>query len=47
MKKIKRNLVTIDLSDCKNLNECAKVIDMLTSNCIKISVKQIKIPLSN
>jgi hypothetical protein len=42
MKNKKRNLITINLSDCKNWNECQKVIDIITSNPIKISVKQIK-----
>jgi hypothetical protein len=42
MKNKKRNLITINLSDCKNWNECQKVIDSIISNPIKISVKQIK-----
>jgi hypothetical protein len=43
MKNKERNLITIDLSGCKNLNECAKVIDMITSGKIKITTNIIKI----
>jgi hypothetical protein len=42
MKNKKRNLIIINLIDCKNWNECQKVIDSIISNRIKISVKQIK-----
>ena len=42
MKNKKRNLISIDLSDCKKLNECMKVIKLITSERIKITV----IPLS-
>lgn len=40
--KEERNLITIDLNNCKNWNECQKVIDSITSNHVKINVKQIK-----
>jgi hypothetical protein len=43
MKNKERNLITIDLSGCKNWNECAKVIDMITSGKIKITTNIIKI----
>lgn len=42
MKNKKRNLITVDLSDCKNWNECMKVIDVISSGRVKINVKQIK-----
>ena len=34
--KNKRNLITIDLSGCKNWNECQKVIELVTSGRVKI-----------
>ena len=43
MKNKKNNLISIDLSDCKNWDECMKVIELITSERIKITV----IPLSN
>jgi len=43
MENKERNLITIDLSGCKNWNECAKVIDMITSGKIKITTNIIKI----
>ena len=46
MKKEKK-LITIDLSNCKNWNECQKVIEMVDSGKIKINVTTIKTPLSN
>jgi hypothetical protein len=36
-----KNIVIIDLNDCKNWNECAKIINLILSGCIKINVKQI------
>lgn len=36
----KRNIVQIDLSDCKNWNECMKVIELITSGRIKIKVNE-------
>jgi hypothetical protein len=47
MKNRKRNLITIDLSGCKNMNECIKVIDVIGTGRVKIDVTQIKTPLSN
>lgn len=38
----KRNLITIDLSGCKNWKECQKVIEMVYSGKIKINVTPIK-----
>jgi hypothetical protein len=38
----KRNLITIDLSGCKNWKECQKVIEMVDSGKIKINVTPIK-----
>jgi hypothetical protein len=40
--KEERNLITIDLNNCKNWNQCQKVINSIISNPIKINVKQIK-----
>lgn len=40
--KEERNLITIDLNNCKNWNQCQKVINSIISNSIKINVKQIK-----
>jgi hypothetical protein len=40
--KQKRNLITIDLSNCKNWKECQKVIEMVHSGKIKINVTSIK-----
>lgn len=42
MKNKKRNLITIDLSGCKNWDECQKVMDSITSGRVKINVKEIK-----
>ena len=47
MKNKKRKLITIDLSGCKNWNECMKVIDTISSGRVKINVQEIKAPLSN
>jgi hypothetical protein len=35
----KQNIIQIDLSGCKNWNECAKVIELLTSGKVKITIK--------
>jgi hypothetical protein len=40
MKNKKRNLITIDLSGCKNWNECMKIINMITSGKVKLSSRQ-------
>ena len=40
--KEERNLITIDLNNCKNWNECQKVIYNIISNRVKINIKQIK-----
>jgi hypothetical protein len=45
MKNTKRNLITIDLTDCKNWNECMKVIDMVLSRRVKININKLKSPL--
>lgn len=36
----KRNTIQIDLSGCKNWNECAKVIELITSGKVKITVNE-------
>ena len=36
----KRNLITIDLSGCKNWGEFQKIIEMVNSGKIKINVKK-------
>lgn len=41
--KHKRNLITIDLSGCKNWRECQKAIEMINSGKIKINVTSNKI----
>ena len=38
----KRHLIQVDLSGCKNMKECAKVIDMISSGKIKITIGQTK-----
>ena len=43
MENKERNLITIDLSACKNWNECEKVIGMITSGKIKIKTNTIKL----
>lgn len=40
--KNKKNLITVDLSGCKNWNECMKVIDMITSGKVKITTNPLK-----
>lgn len=42
MKTKTRNLITIDLSSCKNWNECMKVMDTISSGRVKINVQEIK-----
>ena len=39
----KQNIIQIDLSGCKNWNECEKVIGMITSGKIKIKTNTIKL----
>ena len=39
MKKQKKHTIQIDLSGCKNMRECGKVIDMISSGKIKITIK--------
>ena len=34
-----KNIITVDLSGCKNWNECQKVIETISSGRVKISVK--------
>ena len=41
MKKSK-NIIKIDLSGCKNMKECMKAIDMISSGKIKITIEQTK-----
>ena len=36
----KRNIVQIDLSDCKNWNECMKVIELIISGRVKIKINE-------
>ena len=36
----KRNIIQIDLSGCKNWNECMKVIELITSGRVKIKVDE-------
>lgn len=36
----KRHLIQVDLSGCKNMKECMKVIDMITSGKVKIKVNE-------
>ena len=40
MKKQKRRIIQLDLSGCKNMKECGKVIDMITSGKIKITINE-------
>jgi len=39
MKKKKRNIITIDVSGCKNMNEVGKVIELVSSGRVKITVE--------
>jgi hypothetical protein len=36
----KRNIIQIDLSNCKNWSECMKVIELITSGRVKIKVNE-------
>jgi hypothetical protein len=38
----KRNIIQVDLSGCKNWNECAKVIELVSSGKVKITVDKIE-----
>ena len=38
----KRNLINVDLSNCKNWNECQKVMNLITNGSVKITTKKIK-----
>ena len=40
---MKRNLIKVDLSGCKNSKECLKVVQMITEGKIKIEVSKVKI----
>jgi len=40
---MKRNLIKVDLSGCKNWKECKKVIQMISQGKIKFEVNRIKI----
>ena len=42
MKK-ERNLITVDLTNCKNWNECQKIMNLITNGSIKIATKKLKI----
>lgn len=42
MKNKKKHIIRVDLSGCKNMRECGKVIDMISSGKIKISIEQTK-----
>ena len=37
----KRNVIKIDLSSCKNWKECQKVIEMIASGKVKITVEKL------
>lgn len=36
-------LINVDLSNCKNWNECQKIMNLITNGSIKITIKTIKI----
>ena len=38
----RKNIIQIDLSGCKNMKECMKAIDMISSGKIKITIEQTK-----
>jgi len=40
-KKKYRNLINVDLSNCKNWNECQKVMNLITNGSVKITTKKI------
>ena len=42
MKDKKKNIINIDLSGCKNMKECMKAIDMISSGKIQITIEKIK-----
>lgn len=35
-----KHIIQVDLSGCKNMRECMKVIDMVTSEKVKIKVNE-------
>ena len=37
----KRNIIQVDLSGCKNWNECAKVIELVSSGKVKIKIEKL------
>ena len=39
-KESTKKIITIDLSGCKNMKECMKVIDMVSSGKIKITINK-------
>ena len=42
--KQKRRIIQVDLSGCKNMKECALVVDMISLGKIKITIdEQLKI----
>jgi hypothetical protein len=36
----KRDIIKVDLSNCKNWRECEKVIEMITSGRVKIEIEK-------
>jgi hypothetical protein len=38
----KKNIIKVDLSGCKNVKECMKAIDMISSGKIQITIEQTK-----
>jgi hypothetical protein len=36
----KRDIIKVDLSNCKNWKECEKVIEMITSGRVKIEIEK-------
>jgi hypothetical protein len=37
----KKNIIKVDLSGCKNWNECMKVIELVSSGKVKITVEKL------
>lgn len=37
-----KHIITIDLSGCKNMTECNRIMDAITSGRVKINVKKLK-----
>lgn len=37
----KQNIITIDLSGCKNWNEAQKVVELVSSGKVKITVEKL------